>query len=309
MSVKVQAQNLLVFPVLLALCLSPCSAAVETCDHFEEARFSLKFGDSLFLEGDYYRAVGEYKKLIFLCPSWPGRPGIELRIGRAYAAALRWDDALNTLGQLVARYPRSSEAQLAALDIGRAHIERNEFGLAASRMRAFLEDHPSSDKLHRQATMLLAESLVHDQLFEAARLVLAGLDDGIPSTQWVGRIQSELSQHRQLPSRSPWLAGVLSAVVPGTGQFYAGRARDGILALFLNGLFAAGAYEAVEHHVNVAAGATAFFGFAWYTGNVFSAVNSAERFNRDSKARFIAEITAELRAARGEEAHAKWELP
>ena len=48
----------------------------------------------------------------------------------------------------------------------------------------------------------------------------------------------------QLPRKSPALAGLMSAVVPGTGHLYTGRWRNGTIALLLNGAFlAAGALK------------------------------------------------------------------
>ena len=50
----------------------------------------------------------------------------------------------------------------------------------------------------------------------------------------IGRLATFPPLGESLPHRSSGLAGTMSAVVPGTGQMYAGRARDGVRTLLFN---------------------------------------------------------------------------
>ena len=117
---------------LIAVCLASRAVLAAPCTNLRDARLSGQFGDTLFREGDYFRAVTEYKRSLFLCPRWAARPAVELRIGRAYAAARRWDDALDQLHSLTVRYPESPESDAAALDICQVHIDRGDFAGAVS---------------------------------------------------------------------------------------------------------------------------------------------------------------------------------
>jgi hypothetical protein len=63
---------------------------------------------------------------------------------------------------------------------------------------------------------------------------------------WQHEDQRFLSLHAHLPHPSPWIAGSLSALVPGLGRVYVGRWQDGLMSLALTatpGYFAIGGFE------------------------------------------------------------------
>ena len=51
------------------------------------------FGDHLFRQGDYYRAITEYERFAFLSPEHPDVAEVRLRIGEAYYFGEKWDAA------------------------------------------------------------------------------------------------------------------------------------------------------------------------------------------------------------------------
>ena len=80
--------------------------------------------------------------------------------------------------------------------------------------------------------------------------------------------------------KSPELAGIMSSVLPGSGQFYDKRYRDGIYSFILNALFIFGAYNAFDGDHYALGGILTLFEVGWYTGNIDNAVNSAHKYNR-----------------------------
>jgi TM2 domain-containing membrane protein YozV len=99
----------------------------------------------------------------------------------------------------------------------------------------------------------------------------------------------------RLPKKSPVLAGILSGVLPGSGQLYNGRRGDALLAFILNGLFIAGTVEAIDHGEFAIAGILSFFEAGWYTGNVYSAVNGAHKYNRQVTESFLQNLENRFR--------------
>src|SRR5687767_7733329 len=49
-----------------------------------EADQVLAFADALFNEGDYYRAITEYKRFLFLVPADARAGRVQLQVGRSY---------------------------------------------------------------------------------------------------------------------------------------------------------------------------------------------------------------------------------
>src|SRR5262249_36619242 len=99
-------------------------------------------------------------------------------------------------------------------------------------------------------------------------------------------LAQEALEGERLPTKSPVLAGILSGLLPGGGQLYNGRVGDALLAFFLNGLFIAGAIEAVHSNVPAVAGVLSFFEAGWYAGNIYGAVNGAYKYNRHNTETF-----------------------
>ncbi len=90
----------------------------------------------------------------------------------------------------------------------------------------------------------------------------------------------DLYDWKKNPSyKSPFLAGVLSSLIPGSGKIYADQLSEGLTALVLNSLFAFLSYNNFKHDHNfrgwVFAGVGAFF----YAGNIYGSVSAAHLYN------------------------------
>lgn len=97
-----------------------------------------------------------------------------------------------------------------------------------------------------------------------------------------------------MPSKDPAAAGLMAAVLPGLGHAYCERYKDGLVAFLLNGLFIWAAYEAFEEDHSVLGGILTFLELGWYTGNIYSAVNTAHKYNRAVKNEFLRNLGDEL---------------
>lgn len=80
--------------------------------------------------------------------------------------------------------------------------------------------------------------------------------------------------------RSPVAAGILSALLPGSGQIYAGSFEAAAITFALNALFVGATVELAldKHYVTAAAAGTAASFF--YVGGIINAVDLARRRNR-----------------------------
>lgn len=90
---------------------------------------------------------------------------------------------------------------------------------------------------------------------------------------------AELDRHEGRPRKSPPLAATMSAVIPGTGQMYAERFRDGFVALAVNGLFIAGTVAAFDDENYAVAVIVGGVGLPFYVGNIYGAANATRKWN------------------------------
>jgi tetratricopeptide (TPR) repeat protein len=263
-------------PFLALLLLLFLSSPAEAANRKE----LLSFADSLFEERDYYRAITEYKRFLHFFPEDGAAPGVVLRIAEGFLAGERWEEAEEALSRLARHYANSPEAESAALLHAGIPERHGNFAEAGSRYRRILEDPAVPGPIRRESRYRLAWTLIEQDRFDAARKELEMVEG--PAAE---SLADEMGGLDRLPLKSPNLAGGLSALVPGTGQLYAGRPRDAALAFLLNAAFIWGALESFDDGNEVVGGILLFFEAGWYTGNIYNAVNSAQKFNRDLRER------------------------
>ncbi|MDZ7624726.1 MAG: hypothetical protein U5J96_09815 [Ignavibacteriaceae bacterium] len=81
------------------------------------------------------------------------------------------------------------------------------------------------------------------------------------------------------PYKSPALAGLLSAVIPGSGKMYVGEWGDGITALVVTSLFTFLAYDNFRADHKTRAWIFTGLGAFFYAGNIYGSIASAQIFN------------------------------
>jgi hypothetical protein len=94
----------------------------------------------------------------------------------------------------------------------------------------------------------------------------------------------EGSRYRDARGKHPALAGVLSSILPGAGQVYAGSWQAAAVTLVLNGLFVTATVELAldkQYFTAAAAGTAASF---FYVGGIMNAVDLARRRNEQGGA-------------------------
>jgi TM2 domain-containing membrane protein YozV len=81
------------------------------------------------------------------------------------------------------------------------------------------------------------------------------------------------------PYKSPALAGILSAIIPGSGKMFVGEWGDGLTALVVTSLFAFLAYDNFQADHTTRAWIFTGLGTFFYAGNIYGSVASAQIFN------------------------------
>lgn len=241
----------------------------------------LKFGNSLFQEEDYYRAITEYKRFLYLYPNTPQTHPIEYQIGFSYLKGKKWDAALPYFQKLAAELPKTSTGESAFFSIAQTYFLSQKYDAAVQEWNEFLNQYPKShfkDFAHYQKgwAYFLQEKNTKAQT-ELSQIKTISLKEKSSS------LSTEISHWDNLPYRSPLLAGLFSTVLPGAGQWYDGRFWDGASALIVNSMFGYGMYATWRDEHYVAFGILTFIASGFYGGNIFSAVSSAYKFNQNAK--------------------------
>jgi len=270
------------FPALICLLIFIASSPAS----YSEEKQLLSFADHLFDEGDYYRAITEYERFLFNFPENTDAPRARIKIGLAYQRGQKWRQAEDELGAVIRDYKGSPYERQAAWELGETYYKSGQFTRAASQYKYFRESFPE-ESLASKAQMRIAWCSARTGDYQTVRKELSLVENSSPYHEPAQGFLKDLAGFDSLGRKSPALSGAMSAVIPGTGQFYAGRYMDGMAALIINAAFIYGAVEAYNNKIYGAFGILLFFETGWYGGNILSAITSAHKYNRDQQEIFL----------------------
>lgn len=269
--------------------IEPLLLPSSSPNHAFSAGHILAYAAELMRQKEYYRAITEYRRFLFSFPNDKRQPMARFRIGLAFYGGRDYGEALKVFGEVAELYPELPHGKLARLWQGECRMRQGNFEAAENLFGAaglsLAGEIPGDHAVYRHAWALL-----YQQQWQGARKQFQSLPFSHSFHETGHLIAEAIPDIEHSPRRSPLLAGVLSAALPGSGQFYIGRRGDAWLALILNSLFLAGIVEALNQDRPAVAGLLGFFEVGWYAGNIFGAVNGAHKYNAHQGRRFIQEI-------------------
>jgi TM2 domain-containing membrane protein YozV len=258
----------------------------------------IQFGDHLFEDGDYFRAVTEYRRYLFrLKGQGPESARAAMAIGEAYLRGAQYESAALQFDSVAERRTDQVGRAVATLSAARAYLLDDRPLLSRPRARRVFQDAAAPDGLRAEAAFLLGLSYVEGEGYaKAQRLFQDPRLQAGPRAPLARALSNALKERDRLPQKSPLLAFFLS-LLPGLGHFYLGQWAVGFTAALWNGLFIFGAVDAwVQRNWGVAIILT-LLELTFYGGNVFGAVSGAFKYNRDQELNWRDSVRAQYEAA------------
>jgi tetratricopeptide (TPR) repeat protein len=266
---------------LFCLPVSPLALA-----EVEEEKSLLGFAHHLFERGHYYQAVTEYERFIYFNPDHASVPEARLKIAFCYKMGEQYTKAVELFRKLIDEYVGQEYAIVAAFNVGECFRLNEDYEKALAEFKGFVEsypNHPLADKAQWNSAWIYIEMEEYPSAKERLFLVREGSTYQMPAQELSGA----LDELPRLPRKSPRLAGLLAAVLPGSGHLYTGEKKQALFSFITNALLIFGTYEAFNNELYVAGGFLSLFAVNYYTGNIFGALNSAHKYNRRVKEAFL----------------------
>ena len=243
------------------------------------------FADELFLQGDYFRAITEYKRVVFEDPS---NMDAALRCAESYLLAGHFEEAERAYRELSIHAVDTAVITTALRKLAEALKKQGSYADAAQTLLECLERVDADQRDAVQAELFWCRLYAED--LPAAQASVRAINDEHLQSR-LSRAESTASEFQR---KSPTTAGCLSAVIPGSGQLYVGRKRDALISFTVNAAFIWAAIEAYDEDLDFTGTAFAIVELSWYAGNIYSAVNGAHKHNRFVREREIRSLESEF---------------
>jgi tetratricopeptide (TPR) repeat protein len=256
----------------------------------------LKIADAFMEEGEYYRAVTEYKKFLILFPDSAKADYASFEIAMAYFKGEEYGAAARSFLALREKYPESGYAIRAGYLEGVSQWKLKNYDRTRAALEALVEKYPESEYAPRSLVVICLAALDENKA-EVSRQALKRFLErypGHPGEENAREALALLDRYQELPEKSPVLAGVMSAILPGSGYIYAEHYGDGITAFLINGLFIAGTITAIHQENYAIAGIVGGVGVPFYLGNIYGSANAAKKWNLAVRNEVIQKIHSTL---------------
>jgi len=239
------------------------------------------FAEALLREGDYYRAITEYKRRMFLYPQ--DSTYCLMQIARAYCRSAKYQSAVEYASLALERPDLSAQQRSDAnLTVGLCYMGLHLPILSWQYFNAAGTLDTVGVNALCMGWLLATEGkwkVAHAVFQQVAR---AHVGDTLGSSAL--KLSTLASQGPYLPHKSPAIAVALSTVLPGAGQMYGGHGYDALQAFLMTSSFAFASYGVYRYerepgrhlrYTYLAVGITSLF----HAANILSAQRTASYYN------------------------------
>lgn len=265
---------------LLWVCLvTLASAGVGHAELTIDADSQYRYAQSRFDAGAYDEAIIEFNRFVFFFPEDPRIHRARFTAGLAHYRAGRYRAAAAIFDQLTGDYRGLPHQDDAFFMLSRCHARQGMIEQAMLDLHNLLAVAVDADVIDR-AQYELGWLHVDGGRWNQAAAAFGRVSPANQDRLEVKRLSAMLALSDDIPTKNPTTAGILS-IVPGGGQLYCGRYRDAFTAFAINAGLIWAAWESFDDEKYALGSVITFVGFGFYAGNIYGAVSSAHKYNRD----------------------------
>jgi TM2 domain-containing membrane protein YozV len=242
------------------------------------------FAEYLFGRGDYYRAIGEYNRYIFYNPSGKQILTAKYRIGQSYFLAGKYEESGRAFEDLSSGGGKTG--QEAMLAEAYAYSVKKDYSFSSMLLTKVMSG-TEDLKLLNRAWYISGFNLLHQLDWAGAKTAFAKAQGNGEISEACMKLSRLMDKSSEIQQRSPFVGGIMSVIVPGSGYFYSGRIVEGIMALALNSYFI---YNTVSAVIANNSSNRLIFGIpaaVFYFSGIYGSANAAIRFNEEENIKFI----------------------
>lgn len=255
----------------------------------------LDLADRYVDQGNIDAAITEYYRHIYLHPNDDQLVAAYTKLGIACRQDGQQQACLRAFASALERCQTSEERVRVRLELATAHLLFDQ-PIQAQLVLMRIQSAYSLDSLVSvQVRSLLGVAALMTGQWAVAAEHLTAWSKHLANPAVTDTISMLLADTTDIPHRSPSVAKIMSAIIPGLGQMYCGEYLDGLNAMALNGALIWSVVTQVERQRYLAA---LMVGIPlvgrYYLGNLDHADMYARRFNERSRRVFASTVIGKI---------------
>lgn len=244
-----------------------------------DADSQYRYAQSRLDSGAADEAIAEFTRFIHFFPADPRIPQARFQTGMAHFSAGRYQAAAAIFNQQTLGFTGSPLDNQAFFMLSRSHARQGMIEQAILDLHNLVALSSAADVIDR-AHYELGWLHVDQGRWTDADQAFGRISPENRGRFQVADLQRELALSDTIPFKHPPTAGLLS-IVPGAGQLYTNRYQDAATAFLINAGLIWAAWESFDNEQYALGSVISFVGFGFYAGNIYGAVSSAHKYNRD----------------------------
>ena len=252
----------------------------------------LRFAEFLFMEGDYLRAAGEFQRYLYYFDSLPREADyIFYKIAFCYRLSKDYQKSIDYFQKIIFNYPQSIYLNDSYFQIAHSYFLMSKYKKSISFSNSNIS-FIKSDVQRLKIKQLIGLNYIYQKRWSKAIDFFDLLKNNEKNNYLTTSLRNFAKQGAKLRRKSKLLAGIMSAVIPGTGKMYCHRTTDGLFSLLTIGLTAWQAYDGFRKNgVKSVKGwiygtISAFF----YVGNIYGSIVAVKIYNQQSESKLLSKV-------------------
>jgi tetratricopeptide (TPR) repeat protein len=273
--------------IVIIVAILLCFIKMEGQDYFSIDNI-LKYATYLEKEGDYSRAATEYLRAIYLIQDTTRLDSLYFQVARCYRKADNFEMARKYYNYSYSSpvYADQSKVEKALLYTQQGHSQ-----VAVNYIDTMLHQ-LTNDSLKASMQSLKCINYIYMHQWDKADSEKKNFPAGMQTEPKMVHLAGLIEKGKLLKYKDPCLAGVMSAIVPGSGKLYTGRKQDALASFLLVGISGWQAYDGFTQKGTSSIKGWVFLtvGSVFYVGNIYGSVVSARIYNRTLEDNVVSQL-------------------
>jgi tetratricopeptide (TPR) repeat protein len=283
----------IIVPILLCYLTLADKLHADTLDiNYFTPKNVYSFAEYLFKEGDYLRAAGEFQRYLYgLGSQHAFADSVLYKIGLCYQLGKNFTRAINYFKKVIDANPQSAYLTNSYYHIAYSYFlmqkHRESISYSDSVLPLIRLDY---NKLKMQ--QLIGLNYIYQKKWLSAADFLYSLDETAKNDSLTMLLMDFAEKGQYLGRKNELLAGFFSAVIPGAGKVYCGRASDGFFSFIVVGLMGWQAYENFRKDGidSVKGWIYGTMGGVFYLGNIYGSIVAAKIYNEQQENKLLDKV-------------------